>query len=527
MSSKSKRKGRYSSLDVHRKSGSTLLPRLADPKVNLIDFERDLLPEHLWIAALADRYGLDAVHRPYEDMMDAIDTVWPESEPTPIGFISDFGEVPLAKRSSFLQDHAGLVRAAFLEPVGRLLAFYPECPAGWMLDKRFLEIGGPLDPDLELARLRGIVVKLMAAKDNYAGHIRLLPVTRPMKHGKIHIASSHSVADILPRYPHDCTEDERYIAQSFGRTQVNMSYLMHSRYSEKRWPKHFWRQNINLTNCQRFEFPLRGSVPITRDQVPVLEAQLAFNAQSARVYLDRLASQSRPDLYAPERDEVLFGLISRAIRLFVLIAEDPNLWARDTAGIMLRCLADTVITFAYLVRAGTDEDFRLFVQYGEGQAKLLMLHLQDSYPLDRSLDGRTSKAIADELGFFTPELIPIELGSWSKMDTRKLAQKAGFERLYRLVFNPTSSDVHGTWLSLKHSNLLRCGEPLHRFHRLPAYVDPPVFVNTLIAAQELILECAAVGVEDLNYPEIDPPFHSLDEFLATGTEPSDAEQEGA
>jgi hypothetical protein len=38
----------------------------------------------------------------------------------------------------------------------------------------------------------------------------------------------------------------------------------------------------------------------------------------------------------------------------------------------------------------------------------------------------------------------IELGSWAKKDVRKLAADVGMERFYRLVFSPTSSDVHGS-----------------------------------------------------------------------------------
>jgi hypothetical protein len=129
-----------------------------------------------------------------------------------------------------------------------------------------------------------------------------------------------------------------------------------------------------------------------------------------------------------------------------------------------------------------------------------MLHLQDNYPEDSSLEGRSPEAISSELGSFVPEILDIELGHWSKKDTRKLASEAGLEKFYRLVYSPTSGDLHGTWVSLKNSNLSICGEVLHRFHRLPKYTDPPVFVNTVAAAQDLYTHCVNVGVEKLGYP---------------------------
>ena len=177
---------------------------------------------------------------------------------------------------------------------------------------------------------------------------------------------------------------------------------------------------------------------------------------------------------------------------------------------MLRCLADTAITFSYLMVAGTDEDYRKFREYGEGQEKLLMLHLQDSYPTEKSREGRSSEAISSELGAFTPEVLSIELGNWSKKDSRKLAAEAGLERFYRLIYSPTSSDLHGTWLSLKHSNLCRCAEALHRFHRLPAYSEPPFYVDMVAAAQSLYAHCVGVAIDRLGYPPLDRP---LPQFL--------------
>ena len=130
---------------------------------------------------------------------------------------------------------------------------------------------------------------------------------------------------------------------------------------------------------------------------------------------------------------------------------------------------------------------------------------QDSYVHEASLEGRTASAISKELGSFTPEIIQIELGSWSKQDSRKLAQKNGIGNLDRLIFTPGSSDVHGSWLSLKHSNLCICARALHRFHRLPALSEPPAYLNAMIAAQDLFEACVTTGVETLGFPVLDPP----------------------
>jgi hypothetical protein len=182
------------------------------------------------------------------------------------------------------------------------------------------------------------------------------------------------------------------------------------------------------------------------------------------------------------------------------MCEDPFLWARDTSGIMLRPLAETAITFGYLAKVGTENDFTRFIEYGEGQQKLLMVQLQDNYPAEKSLEGQSAEEMADEFEIW-PEVLEIELGNWSKKDARRLAAEAGLEDLYRLVFSPASGDLHGSWLSLKSSNLVRCAEPLHRWHRLPTFTEPPFFVNTAVAAQKLYERCYGLAVETLKYPE--------------------------
>jgi hypothetical protein len=198
----------------------------------------------------------------------------------------------------------------------------------------------------------------------------------------------------------------------------------------------------------------------------------------------------------------------------MLVASDPNLWARDTSAIILRCLVDCSITFCYLAKRGTSEEFRRFREYGEGQEKLLMLHLQDNHPGASTLEGRSPADISGELGGFYPELIEIELGHWNKKDARQLAASVGMEEFYRVVYSPASSDLHGTWFSLKHSSLWRCGEPLHRFHRIPAYSEPMAYLSTVDTATRLLQHTLRVGHEALGLAE--PP--SLQLFVNPASE---------
>jgi hypothetical protein len=500
-----KRKGKSTSASRHKKRGTKLVPPLKELPAHLVQYDRDLLPEHLWIAALVDEHGIDLAHRPYYDLLDAIDSVWTEKE-LALGLISDFGCVPSEARAEFKEKYKPLIRSAFHDRIGRILAFFPDGPAYWLVDQDALEDVGSLDPDIEVTRLRYLVEKLFAAKDDFAGHCRMMPLGRILKHGRIAVPRDFALMDVLPRYPGNCTDEERRSVQSFGRITVNMNYERASIYADRAWPKYFWRHNFDLAPCATAELPPSGMPPLGEPELRRVADALAFNAERMDSYLREVAVGVRSDLYSPERDEVIFGLFARCCRLYVLMCSESVLWTRDTGGLMLRCLAETVINLSYLLRVGTDDDFSRFREYGEGQEKLLMLHLQDLYSSEASLEGRTADDIREDLGNFNAELLDIELGSWSKQDTRKLAHKAGLERLYHLVFTPTSADVHGTWLSLKHTNLFHCVEPLHRFHRLPLLPDPKVYINTIIAAQQLIETAVAIGVELARFPPCEPPL---------------------
>jgi hypothetical protein len=177
---------------------------------------------------------------------------------------------------------------------------------------------------------------------------------------------------------------------------------------------------------------------------------------------------------------------------------------------------DTAITFSYLSAKGTEKDFVRFKEYGEGQKKLLMLHLQDSYDGRKTLEGREAADLADDIGGFAAETLQIELGNWAKKDTRRLAIEVGLEDYYRLVYSPTSADVHGTWASLRDSNLCICAEPLHRFHQLPSYSEPPLYVNTLVAAHNLLKKMHERAVIDLNFPT-ELELSNIARFLSVGS----------
>jgi hypothetical protein len=501
-------KGPYTGIEGHSRDKTKLSPPLADyPALTMIDWSRDLLPEHLWIDLLTQHFGPSTWAAQFNRLMDPLQKLVDEKIVV-TGLISSFAAIPESARRGFLDENYSLVLDTFYRPAGYLLKSYFSCPAAWLCDDRFSgEVPNPGQDELA-EKLTDSVVRLMPGKDPYVGHLRVLPYSRWVKSGRLHLPYGFPLVDVMVRYPDGCTDAEKREVQQHARTTMNAMLRMDA--TNWTWARDVWRRNHDLVQCKPHGYVLNpGKIIDEKTGNAVLECTTA-NAEIAVAYLQDLSAAYRCDLFEPERDEILLGLFSRLTRLYFKICIDPAFWARDIAGIMLRCIVDTGITFAFLATHGTAQNFKDFKTYGEGKQKLLMLHLQDTYPDVGSLEGKTAAEIAQSLGGgLTTEVLNIELDNWTKRSARDLAIAAGLEKYYRLAYDPSSADVHGTWMSLDNSNLTRCVQPLHRFHRLPGYFEPPAYLNTLQSLQEFYEKCRIIGVASLGFPKPSKPFLTL------------------
>lgn len=122
-------------LDAYKRRGKTLAPPLMNYlQVSPLEYDRQLLPQLLWLESVVDRYGEKKlpglVHR-FLDLMDALGTTG--SDPVS-GMVESFLFVPEAKRAAFVHDHRDAVQAMVIEPFGPALLLYGDCPMKWLMD---------------------------------------------------------------------------------------------------------------------------------------------------------------------------------------------------------------------------------------------------------------------------------------------------------------------------------------------------------------------------------------------------------
>lgn len=168
--------------------------------------------------------------------------------------------------------------------------------------------------------------------------------------------------------------------------------------------------------------------------------------------------------------EVIGGVLARQATLAKEIAGAPALWTGHSAPILLRAMADVYINVAWLLLDPV-ERCRKFILFGLGQAKLELEHrraqvgTREPTPDDAAILEASERWIESQrIGW----LLDVDLGKWSSLSVRHMAQEAGCIDFYNYVYTPFSACAHSMWHHVARYNLRECGNPLHRHHRHPA-----------------------------------------------------------
>lgn len=234
------RKFPLKSYSRHKK---TLSSPFAMFRMEQVFYPRDDIPELLWLESLSHYYGESMGHRIFNEFADSIDNFYnPTSTNFFDGTISSFTVLDTKTRKAFMRDHPNLIRKAILVPFENIISLYPKIPMRWLLkDKRTMRT----QKEKALKELCSSLIRLLPAKDDYAGNVRAMPLNRLFKWGTVHISSSmKETIEAIEQYP----KGDRYRLQSFARTIYNLSKSKYSKNTN--WASYFWNYNYKLDrNC--------------------------------------------------------------------------------------------------------------------------------------------------------------------------------------------------------------------------------------------------------------------------------------
>ena len=179
------------------------------------------------------------------------------------------------------------------------------------------------------------------------------------------------------------------------------------------------------------------------------------------------------DLTQNEMFEVIGALLARQVTLATQLAGSPDIWNAHTAPLILRSMIDVYINLAWIFLDPLDRS-RKFILHGLGQEKLdiehrkkLMVDAGRKADDDPLIKHKEEWLACQRFAFLTE----VNVGAWSGIDARKMAEEAGCLDFYRYAYTPFSAGTHSMWHHVSRWNLIPCRNPLHRYHSVP---DDPI-----------------------------------------------------
>ncbi|KQV73868.1 hypothetical protein ASC61_01945 [Aeromicrobium sp. Root344] len=455
--------------------------------MQLVPWLRDTFPDMLWICSLITKYGDKPGMFTASEVLDRITEILDESESAPedlsvlTGQLSSFDLVPDHVRTDVIAalKADGLYERAFPWELVRGLQKYEEVPGQWILDG-WSGNARVVSADVPEVFLRSVIESSRHGQTSTATKAKAMILRAYLQADKLMLPPSIGAewGDILPRYPDGITEEERQRIEPSIRASAMTMLNLSSEPGEAEapgllWAKSFWRQNWKLYECEAEPIEDTTDGDATTEHSSQIKSARDIWQQRLDDLTERFvakANTSDPDLYIPDRHEVLTGLVYRQVRALGIMVQFPGLWTMEHGSSTLRGLLESRIVVKWLILKDDAELFGRFKDYGRGRLKLLKLHLEeyrdgmDDPP--QELDGQIEYLDALVNNDLLEEFQDISIeGNFAGVDTRRMADQVGLLNEYRLVFAPASANVHGEWTAIDQYVLTQCRNPLHRWHR--------------------------------------------------------------
>lgn len=476
--SKGKHKG--SGLGAHARRRKKLIPplnQLPTPPTP-IDWLRDTFPEMLWLCSMVVSHPWGEARDVVVESMQRLLEYRPGPGPVLTGTLSSFETIPAESRPDAIAALRGdgLYKRAFSPEFAQALGMYPSAPGRWVVEPQFKE-GLRIDPQTAEGHLSDLIAACVDGRNDESTWSKAVYIARFMVEGKISIPHDMPGIELFTAARSTLDASEVLLLQSMIRSMFLAMWSAESDRSgssKSEWARTFWQSNYRLFACRPPGSASSGSVS-DEETAALGEVWVRRSAETAAAFAAALRTVD-PDLYEPDRYEVLVGLATRAIRMALSIASSPDLWRPEVCHPLVRAAVESRITLEWLEKQGKPSIYTEYKDYGRGHLKLYKLQLEEHLGADES---RAIDALLDfwqaqvdkDLG---EELQEIDVGSFG-VNLRQKAIAVGFKKDYDLVFEPACAEVHGEWASLDRLYLVQCTNPLHRGHRLPV-LEPTRFL---------------------------------------------------
>jgi len=428
-----------------------------------------IVPEAIWIALIIDRYGYERAREICLKLVKATAQAVDNSASPIFAKLSAFATLNDAEKASLVSNLDATIRKEINIALRPLLAIAPTHPLAFLeeddqesalADERFSEV-------LHNCYDRnGRLAVLSMALAYYLG----------IEQGKIHVAQ-HLMDSLIERFKtigdYPSTEASQRAAGAF-RAAAPMLFLDlpeqgRGFQEDEPWVGTFWNSIAGLGPCV-FEDTLRNEEP--KSDYPMEEFVITF-CNHVRADLRARLEKWPLNLNEEEAYEVVSALLCRQATLVIEMACAPAIWTPHSAPVMLRAVADVFITLAWMLKDSGPRS-KQFVEDGLGAVKLQIAHHERALEQTTDPDEKDQMRAMIEVwrGWLKAQrldqFVEVNLGSWSGLNTRKMADEAGFIDFYNYVYQPFSWASHSNWAHVSMFNTVPCENPAHRGHSVPA-----------------------------------------------------------
>ena len=164
---------------------------------------------------------------------------------------------------------------------------------------------------------------------------------------------------------------------------------------------------------------------------------------------------------------VISGLLSRQTAITLEVMGSPPILHGVVIHIILRSMIDVYLTMAWIFHSDSENRAQKFIDYGVGQEKMMKDFREAELKSlginpDEDPGIRASNMLINIMK--TEELVDVNIGNWSGLNARQMAEESGNLSFYNLTYLPFTQDVHSNWPCIVRFNLAPCNSPLHKLH---------------------------------------------------------------
>lgn len=305
------------------------------------------------------------------------------------------------------------------------------------------------DRDIDVwTRLADTVARVLFHQSQEATDARWARVLFRVASGQMRLQTKEQFLE-LAEYPH--RGDQTRVRPSIRAAEIVESPL-HDYADRDRWAKSFWQQCLSRTRCEHFFRPA-VRVPDTACTRAGVSAALDALADIARETTTTTATDAR--------HTATFGLAAYSLGLLSeLLGIGVSQGVLGRLG--LRAILEAYVTLAYLARKDDAATWESYRAYGQGQAKLAMLKVDELTDSPSFVTPEVLEQVASEDK--APEFLSINLGHRANADLRRLSDAASVKDAYDRIYPWTSAFIHSNWAAVGAASMRTCGNPLHRLH---------------------------------------------------------------